>query len=188
MTKLKVILGSTREGRQGEKVFSWMKKFLKQYKGFETEFLDLKDWPLKFYSFPVSPAYGKIDDPLVKKWTAKIADADAFVIITPEYNHSFPAVLKNALDHVYHEWNNKPVAFMSYSVGPIAGSRAVEQLRQIVIELQMAPIREQLSIPMVQDAFDSENNPTSDQLDGRASAMFKQLEWWANTLKAGRKN
>jgi NAD(P)H-dependent FMN reductase len=184
--KLKIILGSTRQGRQGEKVYEWTKKLLTNNKAFETEFLDLKEWNLPFYDFATSPAMGKLEDDLIQKWTKKIAEGDAYIIITPEYNHGYPGVLKNAMDFVYNEWNNKPVAFISYSGGPLGGIRAVEQLRQVVIELQMAPIRNGVHIPAIWQAFDETGNIKTENLAKSAESLFSQLEWWAKTLKAGR--
>jgi len=182
---LKVILGSTREGRLGIKVFEWAKKMLAAHKEFETEFIDLKDWPIPFYNFAGSPAYGPLDSDIVKRFTAKIAEGDAFLVVTPEYNHGYTAVLKNAMDHVYKEWNNKPIAFISYG-GMVGGSRAVEQLRQVAIELQMAPIREAVYMPMVWEAFDERGNMKNEHYTKMLESMLKQFQWWASTLKAGR--
>jgi len=183
---LKVILGSTREGRFGVKVFEWAKKMLATHKEFDAEFIDLKDWPIPFYNFAGSPAYGPLDSDIVKRFTAKIAEADAFLILTPEYNHGYSAVLKNALDHVYKEWNNKPVAFMAYG-GLVGGSRAVEQLRLVAVELQMAPIREAMYMPMVWESFDERGNMKNEHYPKTMESMLKQLQWWADALKAGRK-
>ena len=184
--KLKVILGSTREGRAGVKVFEWAKKIIKDDKEFETEFIDLKDWPIPFYNFAGSPAYGPLNSDIVKKFTAKIAEADAFIFVTPEYNRGYPAVLKNAIDHVYNEWNNKPVAFISYG-GASGGFRAVEQLRLVAVELQMAPIRQQVGIPFIWEAFDDKGLLKGNEMHSKAlESMLKQLAWWANALKVAR--
>jgi NAD(P)H-dependent FMN reductase len=182
---LKVILGSTREGRLGIKVFEWAKKILAGHKEFDTEFIDLKDWPIPFYDFPSSPAYGPLDSDIVKGFAAKIAEGDAFLILTPEYNHGYSAVLKNALDHVYKEWNNKPVAFISYGAAA-GGSRAVEQLRLVAIELQMAPIREAILMPMFWESFDERGNMTNERYVKTFETLLAQLLWWGNTLKQGR--
>lgn len=164
MKKVGIILGSTREGRQGEKVAQWFLNQAKQNKEVEFELVDLRDWDLPFFNFPISPAYAPAYDPgMQTKWGEKIASFDGFVLVTPEYNHSFPAVLKNALDFVFKEWNNKPVSFVSYSAGPFGGIRAIEHLIPVVVELKMIPVREQISITSIFDAFDENGqlkNPT----------------------------
>ena len=146
MKKLFIILGSTREGRQGEKVAQWAYGLACRQKEFETELIDLRDWPLPFFNSPISPSMAKeYDSEPARKWGAKIAEADGFVIVTPEYSHGYPAVLKNALDVIYKEWNHKPVAFVSYGWSA-SGARAVEQLINVVVDLKMIPIREQINI------------------------------------------
>jgi NAD(P)H-dependent FMN reductase len=142
-----VILGSTREGRFGDKPAHWILGELKKKDGINAELLDLRDYPLPFYNDTTSPAQrgGKYPDAAVQKWADKIASADAFVMISPEYNHGYSAVIKNALDVLSPEWALKPVGFIGY--GSAGGSRAIEQLRQVVIELGMAPIKNSLAIP-----------------------------------------
>jgi NAD(P)H-dependent FMN reductase len=185
--KLKVILGSTRKGRQGEKVLNWTRTTLNENKDFEIEYIDLRDWQLPFFEEEVSPAYGEIENPLVKKWGAKIAEGDAYLILTPEYNHSFPAVLKNALDYLYKEWNKKPVAFISYSAGPASGHRAVEQLRLVAIELQMAPMRNEVNIPFIWEAFDEKGQMKNESMIKKLDTVITELHWWAAALKEARK-
>ncbi len=186
--KVQIILGSTREGRQGEKVAKWIHELSLQRTDFNTEFIDLKDWNFPFLHDPMPPSTGKYSDTLIQKWSKKISEADAYIIVTPEYNHGYPAVLKNALDVIYKEWNNKPVTFVSYG-GFVGGSRSVEQLRQVAIEFQMAPIREAIFIPFVWEAFD-ENGHLKDQenYNKRAESMFNQLLWWAKALKEAKKS
>ena len=139
---IKVIVGSTREGRFGDKPATWIIEQLNKQNNIKAEILDLRDYAMPFFDSPVSPAYKQepYTNEAVAKFTKKIAEGDAFVIVTPEYNHSTSGVLKNALDWVYQEWGNKPVGFISY--GSVGGSRAVEHLRMMAVELQMAPIRE----------------------------------------------
>jgi NAD(P)H-dependent FMN reductase len=114
-----------------------------------------------------------------------MAQGDGYVFVTPEYNFGYPAVLKNALDHIYHEWNNKPVGFVSYG-GGAGGSRAVQQLRQVVVELQMAPIRAGIVIPFARRLFDESGGIKDEAYDGRANALLEQLLWWTRALKAAR--
>lgn len=179
MIKIQVILASTREGRRGEQVGKWIFSQAQKREDLAAELLDLKELNLPFLS-------GKDDPEVFAKWNKKVAEADGFIIVTPEYNHGYPGVLKNALDHAYEEWNNKPVGFVAYSTGPLGGARSVEQLRQVVIELQMAPIREAVYVPMVQDAFDKQDNIKDPKYSDRVNNFFTQLAWWANALHSAR--
>ena len=180
---IQIILGSTREGRHGEKVGKWIYSLASKREDFKAELIDLTDWTIP-YSDTIAPAMGYSSE-IVKRWSEKIKSADGYIIVTPEYNHGYPAVLKNALDHLYEEWNNKPVAFVSYG-GPSAGIRVVEQLRQVVVELQMAPIREEVNIPLVWQAFDEHGDLKGEGYDQKAEGMFNQLVWWATALKKSR--
>src|SRR3989344_7658811 len=159
--KIGVILGSIREIRRGGRVAKWLTTQIKTYKNFEWELLDLKDYPLPFYNESNSPEglEGNYTNKIGKKWAEKIGEFDGFIIITPEYNHGTPAVLKNALDWVYYEWNRKPVAFISYSPNSDGGIRAVEQLRLNSIELQMVPINQSIYITKVLDTLDENGKP-----------------------------
>ncbi|MEZ4195427.1 MAG: NAD(P)H-dependent oxidoreductase [Candidatus Paceibacterota bacterium] len=137
MLNIKVIVGSTREGRFSEKVLPWLTVELDKVKDVAYEILDLRDWAMPFFDYAMSPAYvkdGQYPNETATKFATKIAEVDAFIIISPEYNHGYPAVLKNVLDSVYAEWNNKAVGFISY--GSVGGGRVVEQLRQVAVELQ----------------------------------------------------
>ncbi len=151
--RILVILGSTRQGRAGAAVSRWLMDQLQRRDQVDFELVDLRDVPLPFFNHPLPPASGQFA-PEVKSWAETVGAADGYVIVTPEYNHGYPAVLKNALDHVYREWNRKPVAFVSYGAAG-GGYRAAEQLRSVAVELQMVPIREQLAIPFVWTASPS---------------------------------
>jgi NAD(P)H-dependent FMN reductase len=188
MKKLYVILASTRENRQGGKVADWVMKNISGKSDWQVELLDLKEWNLPFLEEECNPEYGdcEIKNETVKKWKEKIAEADGFIIVTPEYNHGYPGVLKNALDHAYAEYNNKPVGFVSYSTGKIAGARAVEQLRLVSIELQMAPIRNALGILNVKEAFSENGEVKEDKLYGNMQKFTDQLDWWTQALKQAR--
>src|SRR6201985_3226916 len=149
MMKLSVIVGSTRQGRFSEKLAQWILQQLHKREGIETQLLDLRDFPTPFFDQPVPPAMpGRppYEHDVVKKWTAQIAASDGFVFVTPEYNYGPSAVLKNAIDSVYPEWNRKATAFVSY--GSAMGARAVQQLRETAIEVQMAPIRSSVPLPV----------------------------------------
>jgi NAD(P)H-dependent FMN reductase len=174
--KIQIILGSTRQERQGEMVGCWFRKEAEKYSALEFEYLDLKDWKLPFF--------GAADSPLVAKWQESIASADGYIIITPEYNHSFTAALKNALDYGGKSWRNKPVGFVGYTAGDVGAARAVEQLRLVAIELQLAPIREAVHISGVLGALP--DNIGSEAMRNRLERFFAQLGWWARALKAAR--
>lgn len=184
MLKVLIIYGSTREGRKGEPIAQWFLEGAKQRNGINVEFVDLRDWSLPFFNNPNSPATGKYDT-RTKAWAEKIGSADAFVILTPEYNHGYPAVLKNALDYLYSEWNNKPIGFVSYG-GWAGGGRAVQQLRHVAIELQMAPIRNQVVIPMFFQYFRNDGSFDGTNFEDSAENMLDQLIWWAKALKTAR--
>jgi NAD(P)H-dependent FMN reductase len=157
--KIHVILGSIREGRAGEKVARWFMNAFKDNESAELELIDLKDFPLPMYAdaTPSSMRQGPHQNPDVQKWLEKVEQADGYIIITPEYNHGYSSVLKNALDYPYKEWHDKPVGFVSYG-GLAGGARAVEQLRQVVAELHMIDVRDQVLIPTVWSAFDQDGN------------------------------
>jgi NAD(P)H-dependent FMN reductase len=186
--KLGVILGSIREVRRGGRVAKWLMPQLEQYKDFEAELLDLNDYPLPFFDESNSPEglEGNYTNEVAKRWSAKVAEKDAFIIITPEYNHGTSAVLKNALDWLYGEWSKKPVAFISYAPGAAGGIRGVEQLRQNVIELQMAPMREAVHIAGVLDYLDEDGATLRGHLNERLAPLMGELSWWAKALKAAR--
>jgi len=149
MATISVIVGSTRQGRFSEKPAKWIFEHLKKRESLHARLLDLRDYPMPFFDQPLTPAMpGRPDfqHEVVQKWTAAIAQSDGFVIVTPEYNYGTSAVLKNALDWVYPQWHRKAVGFVSY--GSAMGARAVQQLRETAIELQLAPIRSSVHIPV----------------------------------------
>src|SRR5208283_1540394 len=187
-----VIIGSTRQNRFSEKPARYILNELKKKEDVQAELIDLRDWPLPFYDEPISPAInkGNYSNELGKKWAAKVGEADGYIMVTPEYNHGYSAVLKNALDWVFPEWNGKPVGFVSY--GNAGGARAIEQLRQVVIELQMVPIRSAIHIPTeVYLAVRNENVPVNPELfkplregmrGDRVETFFNELITLAKTL------
>src|SRR5678815_338016 len=139
--KIKVIVGSSRANRFSEKPASWIFDLAKKRADLDVELLDLRDYPMPFFEEALPPGLAKdnYDHPVVVKWREKIREADGFIVCTPEYNHGYPAVLKNALDTVYHAWGRKAMAFVSW--GGAGGTRGVEQLRLVAIELDVVPIR-----------------------------------------------
>src|SRR5881396_2300946 len=190
MPVISVIVGSTRQGRFSEKPARWILQHLKKHSGVDARLLDLRDFPMPFFDQPVSPATpGRppYENDVVRKWTAEIAQADGFVFVTPEYNYGAPAVLKNAIDWVYPEWNRKAAAFVSY--GSVMGARSVQQLRQVVIELQIAPIRSSVHIPVATRWAHFQGGDVDKglaELGTQAQTMIDDLLWWTAALKAAR--
>ncbi len=188
--RIKVILGSTRQGRTSERVAPWVLKQVKKVGGIDAEVLDLRDYPMPFYEDATTPSQIKdsaYKNEVVRKWAAKIKEADAYIVIAPEYDHGVPAVLKNSIDHLFFEWHKKPLGFVSY--GSVAGARSVEHLRQIAIELQMASVRVAVHIPAPWTMMDEEGSFKAGALDafeGAAKGMLEQLLWWGNALKRAR--
>jgi NAD(P)H-dependent FMN reductase len=189
--KIQVIIGSTRQNRFSEKPATWIYEEAKKRKELDVELVDLRDYPLPFFDEPTSPMRmnKKYANDNVQKWANKVEEADGYIIISPEYNHGYSAVLKNAFDHIYPEWNNKPAGFVSY--GNAGGARAIEQLRQVVIELQMAPIKQAIHIPsqvylaIIRPKEGDVSNPF-DALKDNANSFLDQLTWWTKALKVAR--
>jgi NAD(P)H-dependent FMN reductase len=179
--KIAVILGSTREPRNGAAVANWVLEKAAGRPAADYELVDLRDYPMPFFNAPVSPAYVPPTDPDVVKFAQKIAEFDGYIFVTPEYNHSFSAVLKNALDSIYHEFNNKAAAFASY--GAYQGARAVEQLRLVASELQLAHVRQQLGFNLFTDFENMSTFAPGPQHDASATTLFEQLEAWTGALK-----
>ncbi|MDG5813546.1 NAD(P)H-dependent oxidoreductase [Chitinispirillales bacterium ANBcel5] len=189
--KIQVIISSTRPGRFSEKPAHWILSKLKQQEGIEPELLDLREYPLPFYDEPQSPSQitnFSYSNDMAVAWAKKVGEGDGYVIVTPEYNHGYPGVLKNALDYVYHQWNHKAVGFVSY--GGVSGARVIEQLRLVSVELQMVPIRNSIHIPppLFYDLKGREEVGTEDfsPLDNTAHRFINQLQWWTEATRAAR--
>jgi NAD(P)H-dependent FMN reductase len=183
--KIKVIVGSTRANRFSEKPAQWISGLAKQRADLDVELLDLRDYPLPFFEEGMPPGMAKdgYTNPAVVRWRDKIREGDGFIICTPEYNHGYPAVLKNALDYTYFAWARKAVAFVAW--GGTGGTRAVEQLRLVTIELDMTPTRWAVHIPnpwFVKDISDI----ATDQNNLAAAALLDHLTWWTRALKNAR--
>jgi NAD(P)H-dependent FMN reductase len=192
MSKVLVIVGSTRPERAADLVVPWVTSRALAHEGFDTEVVDLRDWPLPIFAeHPGS--IGDINDPtysepLVKEWNQKIKSADAFIIVTAEYNHSIPGALKNALDTVWLSFGfrNKPVAFVGYSGGIAGGSRAIEHLAHVFVETESVPVRNSVIIPQVQAAFDENGQPVNPITNVAADIMLDDLAWWSAALEKAR--
>jgi NAD(P)H-dependent FMN reductase len=190
MTAISVIVGSTRQGRFSEKPANWILQQLMRRGGIEARLLDLRDFPMPFFDQQVPPAMpgrAPYEHEVVKRWTAEVARSDGFIIVTPEYNYGPSAVLKNALDWVYPEWHRKAVGFVSY--GSAMGARGVQQLRETAIELQMAPIRHSVHIPVATLWAHFQGGDVDAglaQLEAPAKTMVDDLLWWTAALKSAR--
>jgi NAD(P)H-dependent FMN reductase len=176
VSKLQIIVGSTRPNRAADDV----------------EVLDLRDWPLPIFQEHAGsigdfsdPTYS---DPIVRRWNQKVKESDAFLIVTAEYLHSIPGVLKNALDSVFVSWGmrNKPVGAVGYSTGVAAGVRAVEHLAAIAIEAEAVPLRNTVLIPFVGNAFDEHDQPKDPMTDVAMTVLLEDLAWWSVLLEKGR--
>ena len=192
MSKLHVIIGSTRPGRAADLVAPWVIDRTQNHGGFDVEVLDLRDWALPMFA-ETYETVGDFNDPtysspVVRSWNQKIAEADAFLVITPEYNHSVPAVLKNALDSVFvsFAFRNKPVVAVGYSGGIAGGVRAIEHLAQIAIEAEMVPLRTATIIPQVVQAFTPDNQPVNPVADISLRIALDDLKWWSDALETAR--
>jgi NAD(P)H-dependent FMN reductase len=178
-----VIIGSTRDGRFAPTVAKWFTDRAGKREALTLDVVDLAEVGLPY----TMTGFGQPRPAEVEALGERLARADAFVVVTPEYNHSFPAPLKNAIDWYHREWNNKPVAFVSYG-GISGGLRAVQQLRQVFIELQASPIRDTLSFHDIWSLFDADGNwpKVDDKREAAAQSLLDQLVWWGTTLRQGR--
>ncbi|HET9411332.1 MAG TPA: NADPH-dependent FMN reductase [Candidatus Saccharimonadales bacterium] len=184
MQKILVITGSTRPGRKGAAVAKWFMESTKDEKAFTFELADLAEINLPMLDEPVPALFGKYQNEHTKAWAAQLASADGFVIVTPEYNHGYPASLKNAIDYTYVEWNHKPVAFVSYGV--IGGVRAVEQLKPVISRLDAVPLDAQVSLALGTHFTEDGLVKADSQVQNDLTAMIKSLAWWGDALKAAR--
>src|SRR3954447_16955188 len=176
MTRIGIILGSTRPNRNGAQVAAWVYDVASRRTDAQFELIDLREYPLPHMDEPLPPSLGQYQHDHTKKWAAKIASLDGFVMVTPEYNHSTSGVLKNAIDYLYAEWNNKAVGFVSY--GGLGGARAVEHLRLIAGELQMADVRAQVSLSLFHDFENfSVFKPGDFQLEALNTTLDQVLAW-----------
>jgi NAD(P)H-dependent FMN reductase len=180
MTRIGIILGSTRPGRNGEAVARWVHQVAAQRTDAEFELVDLLDYKLPHLDEVLPPSMGQYAQPHTRQWANTIASFDGFVMVTPEYNHSTSGALKNAIDFLYGEWNNKAVGFVSY--GAAGGTRAVEHLRLIAGELQMADVRGQVALSLFTDFKDfTVFLPSEFQVES-LTAMLGQVVAWSTAL------
>jgi NAD(P)H-dependent FMN reductase len=179
--KIAVIIGSTRPGRNGEAVAKWVYGIAKQRTDADFELVDLKDFNLPHLDEPVPPSLRQYSKAHTKAWSEKVNSFDAYVFVTPEYNHSTSGALKNAIDYLYHEWNNKAAGFVSY--GSAGGTRAVEHLRLVMAELQVATVRAQVALSLFTDFENFTVFKPAAKHAGEVNSMLDQLVAWGNALK-----
>jgi NAD(P)H-dependent FMN reductase len=187
LLRIGIILGSTRTGRFADRPAEWLLELARGRAGVAFELVDLRDYPLPFFDEPKSPLREPSKHEVAVRWARKVGELDAFVFVTAEYNHSITAALKNAIDYVYPEWNRKPAGFVAY--GSTGGARAVEQLRLVLVEVQVAPIRSAVHVmrhEFVDLLLHGKTFADFPHLAQAAEAMLDDLIWWARALRAGR--
>src|SRR6202167_4270095 len=180
MTRIGIILGSNRPNRNGEQVARWVYDIASRRSDAEFELVDLRDYPLPHLDEPLPPSMGQYQNEHTRQWAEKIASFDGFVIVTPEYNHSTSGVLKNAIDYLYAEWNNKAVGFVSY--GAAGGARAAEHLRLVVCELQMADVRQQVALSLITEFENFSVFKPGDYNIAALDTLFDQVIAWSAAL------
>lgn len=185
MIRIGIIIGSTRPGRVGESVGRWVYENALKRKDAEFELIDLKEVNLPLFDEPVPPAMGQYSKDHTKRWAAKIGSFDAFIFVTPEYNHSVPGSLKNAIDFLYAEWNHKAAGIVSY--GSIGGARAAEQLRLILGEVQIADVRGQVMLSLFTDFENFSVFKPAQVHEKSLDTVINQVIAWGTALKSVRK-
>lgn len=189
MSKLKIaiVISTTRATRFGEKPAQWVKQIASERDDMNVEILDLRDFPMPFFDEVASNAWVPSTNEVAQRWQRKVAEFDGYIFVTAEYNHGIPAVLKNALDYAYPEWNKKAAAFVGY--GAVGGSRAVEQLRMVGAELQLATIRTGVYIQGADFMAAWKGGKDLKEiahLQQGVRDLLDQLAWWTTALKSAR--
>ena len=182
MLKVAIILGSTRPGRNGEVVSRWIYEIAKKRNDADFELVDIKDFNLPLLDEPIPPSMGRYSKEHTKIWSAKINSFDAYVFVTAEYNHGIPGALKNAIDFLFKEWNNKVAGFVSY--GGAGGIRAVEQLRLVMAELYIATVRSQVQLSLFTDFENFTKFKPAPFQEKSANTMLDEVIAWGGALKA----
>lgn len=181
-TKIGIIVGSTRPGRNATAVAKWVFEHAKQRKDAQFEIVDIQDFNLPLLDEPMPPSLGKYSKPHTLAWAGKIASFDGFVFVTPEYNHGITGALKNAIDFLYAEWNNKAAGFVSY--GSAGGARAVESMRLVMAEVQVATVRAQVMLSLFTDFENFSVFKPAAMHVNTLNTMLDQLVAWSGAMKA----
>ena len=175
MPNLTIIIASTRPGRAGLPIGTWFAERARAHREFDVRLVDLAAVDLPMYDEPDHPRLRRYRHLHTKQWSATVDAADAFVFVTPEYNHGYPATLKNAIDYLHEEWSLKPAGFVSYG-GVAAGTRAVQQLKQVITAVRMVPVTDAVNIPFHPQFFDDEGRLHPNEImDQAAGAMLDEL-------------
>lgn len=185
--RIGVVIATTRANRFGEKPARWFLEIAARRADVEAELVDLADYPLPLFEEPVAPIYAPPKNEVAQRWCAKLAGLDGFVFVTAEYNHSVPASLKNAIDYAYREFNRKPAGFVGY--GGVGAARAIEHLRQIMVEMCAAPMRNGVYIALADFRpllLGEKTFADLPHLEAAAGQVLDELVWWAKALKAAR--
>lgn len=186
MLKIAIVIGSTRPGRKADAVAHWVYEIAKKRSDAEFEVVDIKDFNLPLLDELMPPTMGQYSGPHTKAWAAKIDSFDAYVFVTPEYNHGTSGALKNAIDYLYREWNNKAAGFVGY--GGAGGVRAVEQLRLVMGEIQVADVRAQVTLSLHTDFENFSVFKPGARQENAVNAMLDQVIAWGGALKTLRKS
>lgn len=179
-----IIVGSIREGRKARPVGDWAYEFAAKRGDMSVELLDLKEWNLPLFDFAKPPILGDYENPMQRQWAEKIRSGDGYLLVSPEYNHGYSPVLKNALDYLYSEWNHKPASFITY--GGVAGARGGEQLRLVMIELRMAPLRNAVHIQNAGAKFKDGRFVADNEDIESLTDVLNDLIWWGKALRNAR--
>ncbi len=181
---IQVIIGSVRRGRRAGAIGEWVVSHIAAQSDMTVEVVDLRDWNLPYFDAALPPIAGNYADPLQRRWADTISRGDAYLFICPEYNHGYPAPLKNAIDFIYGEWGRKPASIVSY--GSVGGARSVEQLRLVLIELQIAPLRDAVHLVNVSRKFDGLSFAGDSDDDRQLNTVLEELRWWGVALRHAR--
>jgi NAD(P)H-dependent FMN reductase len=181
MLRVAIITGSTRPGRNNEAVARWVHEIAKKRKDAQVELVDIVEYNLPLLDEPVPPSMGQYSHAHTKAWAGKVGSFDAYVFVTPEYNHGISGALKNAIDYLFREWNNKAAGFVSY--GSAGGARAVEQLRLVMGELMIADVRAQVMLSLFTDFENFSKFKPDPRHEAQANTMLDQVIAWGGALK-----
>lgn len=182
MIKLAIVTGSTRPGRNNEAVAQWVCNIARLRSDVQAELVDIQDYGLPLLDEALPPSMGQYDKPHTQRWAAKVAEFDAYVFVTPEYNHSISAALKNAIDYLFKEWNDKVAGFVGY--GSAGGARAIEHLRGIMSELQVAHVRNQVMLSLFTDFEQFRIFKPARHQEQAVEAMLDQVVAWGGAMKS----
>jgi NAD(P)H-dependent FMN reductase len=186
-SKIGIIVSSTRPGRFADIPVQWLGEIVRKRDDADFELVDLRDYPMPFFEEKRPLIYAPPENEVAIRWGAKMASLDGYIFVTPEYNHGITAVLKNALDYAYSEYNRKPATFVGY--GGAGGARAIEQLRLVLAELQVASLKHTVQIgavEMIGIVRQGKSMTDYPYLADSAGPMLSEIVWWSNALRAAR--